>query len=122
MQFLERMNDFTPLSMRICSRIIQFEVIISTLSELLIREIDDDEEDNFRKIAWLFVQPQIRLYDFVKPLKEANIVTTDDFKAAYKGKISLFENELLPYLKSKINRRIKQREMRKLRTICQAKG
>merc|ERR1712228_178133 len=118
-EFLEKMNNFTPLSMRICSRIIQFEVMISTLSELLTRGIDDNEESNSPKIEWYFVQPQIRLNDFVKPLTEKGIITIDDFKNAYKGKISLFKTELLPYLKTKINRKIKLAEKRKLRTICQ---
>ena len=121
-EFLEQMNGFTPLSMRICSRIIQFEMMISTLSELLIRGIDDNEENNSPKIEWYFVQPQIRLNDFVKPLKEKQIITIDDFRNAYKGKIAQFNSELLPYLKRKINRRIKLAEKRKLRTICQAKG
>merc|ERR1712173_303434 len=88
LEFLGKMNSFTPLSMRICSRIIQFEQMISTLSELLIREIDDDEESNLNKIAWLFVQPQIGLEEFVKPLKDAGIETVIDFKAACKGKLS----------------------------------
>ena len=73
-------------------------------------------------LKWYFVQPQIRLSDFVEPLEELKIGTVNDFKREYKGQIKLFENELLPYLKGKIGREIKKREERKLRAICQAKA
>eukprot|EP01084_Bolivina_argentea_P029277 54326_1 len=119
-EFLEKVNGLTPLSIRIYSRIVQFEVLISTLSELLIRGINDNEENDSPTIEWYFVQPQINLNDFVKPLNEKNIYTIDDFKGKYKGKINLFKNELMPYLNQKIGRRVLLAEKRKLRAICQA--
>merc|ERR1711920_278599 len=101
------MNDFMPLSIRICARIVQFEEMSSTLSELLTRGINDDEPNDSPKIEWYFAQPQIRLNEFVDPLKQKRIFTIDDFRRVYKGKIDKFVSELLPYLKKKIKRGIK---------------
>eukprot|EP01084_Bolivina_argentea_P001526 2821_1 len=123
-EFLDKANNLTPLTLRICSRIVVFEIMISTLSELLIRTVDDgndeDEKTNSPKVETYFTQPQIRLNDFIEPLHDKNIYTLDDFKKAYEGEKDLFKHELLPYLKRTIGRRVKKAEERRLRRLCQA--
>eukprot|EP01083_Nonionella_stella_P300193 1023430_1 len=123
-EFVQKVHDLGPLSMEICGTIIKFKVMTSTMSELLVRSFGDDDKENDNispKIERYFVQNEIKLDVFVEPLHEKNIFDLDDFKKAYQGKLDAFNDELIPYLKDKIGRRVKMREMRKLRRLCEAK-